>query len=101
MNFLKVFLSCLLAVVVGSILTFLFWLFLLLGVAGSMEKSVVSVKPHSILKIDFADVITDSPSSDPFAGVDFATLRTTRRLPVLKVLRALEAAKADDRIEGV
>ena len=101
MNFLKVFLSCLLAVVVGSILIFLFWLFLLLGVAGSMEKSVVSVKPHSILKIDFADVITDSPSADPFAGVDFATLRTTRRLPLLKVLRALEAAKADDRIEGV
>ena len=44
MNFLKVFLSCLLAVVVGSILIFLFWLFLLLGVAGAMEKSVGSGK---------------------------------------------------------
>ncbi len=101
MNFLKVFLSCLLAVVVGSILTFLFWLFLLLGIAGSMEKSVVSVKPHSILKIDFADVIADSPSADPFADIDFTTFQATRRLPLLKVLRAIEAAKADDRIEGI
>lgn len=101
MNFLKVFLSCLLAVVVGSILTFLFWLFLFLGIAGSMEKQVVSVKQHSILKIDFADVIVDSPSADPFAEIDFRTLQTTRRLPILRVLRAIEAAKADARIEGI
>lgn len=101
MNFLKVFLSCLLAVVVGSILTFLFWLFVLLGIAGSMEKSVVAVKPHSILKIDFAEVIADSPVAEPFAQVDFQTFEVMRRLPLLGVLRAIETAKEDPRIEGI
>lgn len=100
MNFFKVFLSCLLAVVVGSILTFLFWLFLLLGIAGSVESTVV-VKQNSILKIDFADVIADSPSADPFANIDFHTFQTTLRLPLMKVLRAIEAAKDDSRIKGV
>lgn len=100
MNFLKVFLACLLAIVVGSIVTFLFWLFLLLGVAGSME-STVAVQPNSILKIDLAEVIVDSPSVDPFASIDLMTMQTTHRLPLLKVLRAVEAAKADERIKGI
>ncbi|MEG2613005.1 MAG: signal peptide peptidase SppA, partial [Alistipes sp.] len=89
MNFLKIFLAALLAVVVGSILTFLFWLVLFFGVAGSME-SVSTVNSNSILKIDMAEIITDSPSIDPFASIDFATMQTTYRLPLLRVLRSIE-----------
>ena len=65
-----------------------------------MEKTV-AVHAESILKIDFSDVLIDAPSSDPFAGIDFATLRSTRQLPLMKALRALEAAKDDSRIKGI
>lgn len=100
MNFLKTFLAGILAVIVGSFLVFFLWIFILLGIAGSMEKSV-TVHPGSILKIDFSEVLTDSPSTDPFAGIDFATLSTTPQLPLMKALRALEAARDDDRIKGI
>ena len=100
MNFVKTFLAGLLAVVVGTFLVFFFWIFILLGIAGSMEKSVV-VHPESILKIDFSEVLTDAPSSDPLAGIDLMTLQTTRQLSLFKVLRAIEAAGADDRIKGI
>ena len=60
MNFIKTFLAGLLAVVVGTFLVFFLWIFILLGIAGSMEKSVV-VHPESILKIDFSEVLTDAP----------------------------------------
>ena len=80
MNFIKTFLAAILAFVVGSFLVFFLWIFILLGIAGSMEKTV-AVHAESILKIDFSDVLTDAPSSDPFAGIDFATLRSTRQLP--------------------
>ncbi|MEG1405027.1 MAG: S49 family peptidase, partial [Alistipes sp.] len=89
-----------LAIVVGSILTFAFWLMVIFGIAGSMETTT-TVKSNSILKIDMAEVITDSPSIDPFASIDFATMQTTYRLPLLRVLRAVEAAKTDDRIKGI
>ena len=92
MNFIKTFLAAILAFVVGSFLVFFLWIF----IAGSMEKTV-AVHAESILKIDFSDVLTDAPSSDPFAGIDFATLRSTRQLPLMKALRALEAAKDEDR----
>ena len=94
MNFIKTFLAGLLAVVVGTFLVFFLWIFILLGIAGSMEKSV-AVHPESILKIDFSEVLTDAPSSDPLAGLDLMTLQTQRQLPLLKALRALEAARDD------
>ena len=100
MNFIKTFLAAILAFVVGSFLVFFLWIFILLGIAGSMEKTV-AVHAESILKIDFSDVLTDAPSSDPFAGIDFATLRSTRQLPLMKALRSLEAAKDDSRIKGI
>ena len=100
MNFVKTFLAGLLAVIVGTFLVFFLWIFILLGIAGSMEKSVV-VHPESILKIDFSEVLTDAPSSDPLAGIDLMTLQTTRQLSLFKALRAIEAAGADDRIKGI
>ena len=100
MNFIKTFLAAILAFVVGSVLVVFLWIFILLGIAGSMEKSV-AVHPESILKLDFSEVLTDAPSSDPFAGFDFATLQSTRMLPLMKALRALEAAKDDPRVKGI
>ncbi len=100
MKFMKTFLAALLAVVVGSILTFFLWIFILVGVAGSMDKSV-SVHPKSILKIDLSESITDSPSTDPFAGIDVFTLETTKQMSLMKALRAIEAAREDERIDGI
>ena len=100
MNFVKTFLAGLLAVIVGTFLVFFLWIFILLGIAGSMEKSV-AVHPESILNIDFSEVLTDAPSSDPLAGIDLMTLQTTRQLSLFKALRAIEAAGADDRIKGI
>ena len=100
MNFVKTFLAGLLAVVVGTFLVFFLWIFILLGIAGSMDKSV-AVHPESILKIDFSEVLTDAPSSDPLAGIDLMTLQTTRQLSLFKALRAIKAAGADDRIKGI
>lgn len=102
MNFIKTFLAGLLAFFVGSILFFFFWIMLLVGIvamAGSGET--VSVHPSSILKIDLQETLTDSPSMDPFAGIDLLTLQTDRQLTLFKALRAIEAAKDDARIEGI
>ncbi|MBQ9137513.1 MAG: signal peptide peptidase SppA [Alistipes sp.] len=102
MKFSKVFLAALLAVVVGSVVSGLFWLFTFLGIAGSMGSSnAVAVLPNSILKIDLTDNIVDSPAINPFSSMDFTSMSTTRTLPLLKVLRAIESAAADERIKGI
>lgn len=102
MNFIKTFLAGLLAFVVGSVVVFFLWLFAILGIVGSltMEKSV-AVLPESVLKIDFSELLTDSPSTNPLAGIDFTTMETTPQLPLFRALRAIEAAASDPRIKGI
>lgn len=100
MNFWKTFLAGLLAMVAGGVLFFFFGMLLLVAIAGSMEKSV-GIYPETILKIDFSEVVTDAPSTDPLAGIDVMTLQSTPQLSLFKVLRTIETAAADDRIKGI
>ena len=80
--------------------TTLLWIFVLIAIAGSVEKSV-TVQPESILKIDLSEHIVEAPSASPLGGIDLATLRVTPQLTLFKALRAIEAAAADSRIKGI
>ncbi len=100
MKFLKIFLAALLAVVVGGVLSSLLWLFIFIGLAGSMESTTV-VKPNSVLKIDFAEDITDAPSANPLGSIDFNTMTVRENLSLLKVLNTIRAAESDERIKGI
>lgn len=102
MNFAKTFLAAVLAFFVGNVLVSLFWLVLVVGIASLFSSdSSVTVGKESILKIDLSETIVDAPSTDPLAGFDFRTFETQTQLPILKTLRALDAAKEDDRIKGI
>lgn len=105
MNFFKTFLAGVLAFLVGSVLSLVFWIFLL-GMIAAAAASLggggpVNVRPGTILKIDLAEEIVNSPSTDPFASIDWRSMTSTKQLSLLKALRAIEAAKDDDRIEGI
>ena len=100
MKFLKVFLAALLAVVVGGVVSSLLWIFVVIGLAGSMESTTV-VKPESVLVIDLAEDITDAPVTNPLGAIDFNTFTVRKSLSLMQALRSVEAAKDDDRIKGI
>ncbi|MBE6210710.1 MAG: signal peptide peptidase SppA [Rikenellaceae bacterium] len=100
MKFLKVFLAALLAVVVGGVLSSLLWIFIFIGLAGSMESTTV-VKPNSVLVVDLAEDITDAPSANPLGAIDFNTMTIRKQLSLLQVLRSVKAAESDERIKGI
>lgn len=105
MNFFKTFLAGVLAFLVGSFLSVFFWI-LMLGMIAGMAASIggggnVNVRPGSILKIDLSEQIVDAPSTDPLANFNPRTLQSTKQLSLLDALRAIDAAKDDDRIEGI
>ena len=105
MNFFKTFLAGVLAFLVGSFLSVFFWI-LMLGMIAGMAASIggggnVNVRPGSILKIDLSEQIVDAPATDPLANFNPRTLQSTKQLSLLDALRAIDAAKDDDRIEGI
>ena len=101
MKFIRIFLAALLAFVAGSFLCFFLWILVLVGMAGSMSGSVEPVANNSILKIDFSELITDAPSTNPFATIDFTTMQSTPQLSLYSALQAIDAAASDDRIKGI
>ncbi len=100
MKFLKTFLAALLAVVVGGVLSSLLWVFIFVGLAGSLESSTI-VQPNSVLVVDLEEDITDAPSTNPFGAIDFNTFTVRKQLSLLQVLRSIKAAETDDRIKGI
>lgn len=100
MKFFKTFLACLLAVVAASAISSFLWMSMLFGML-SMEGSITTVEEGSVLKIDLAEAITDSPSTDPLAGLDLMSMESMSQLSLMQVMRALEAAATDDRIKGI
>ena len=77
-----------------------------LGMIAGMAASIggsgnVNVRPGSILKIDLSEQIVDAPATDPLANFNPRTLQSTKQLSLLDALRAIDAAKDDDRIEGI
>ncbi|MBQ2392616.1 MAG: signal peptide peptidase SppA [Alistipes sp.] len=101
MKFLNVFLAALLAFVAGTVVLFVLWIALVLGMVGSMSGSAPVVEEQSILKIDLSEVISDAPSTDPMAGLDLMTMQATPQLSLYSALRAIDAAAGDERIKGI
>ena len=101
MKFVNVFLAALLAFVAGTVVLFVLWIALVLGMVGSMSGSAPVVEEQSILKIDLSEMITDAPSTDPMAGLDLMTMQATPQLSLYSALRAIDAAAGDERIKGI
>ena len=101
MNFFKTFLAGVLAFFAASFISSFLWIILLVAMMASLDNGAVVVHKGSILKIDLSEQIVESPSNDPLADFDFMSMQSAKKIPLMKALRALEAAKDDDRIEGI
>lgn len=99
MKFSKIFLAALLAVVAAGFVKAFLWISIFVGLAGAGDT--VTVDRNSILTIDYADIIADAPSTDPFAGIDFMNMTSVGRISLYDALRAIDAAAEDDRIDGI
>ena len=102
MKFGKIFLASLLAVVAGSVLSFIVWIFIFAGMVGSMgETTQATITPQTIVKIDFAENITEAPVKNPMSGFDYQTMTMSKSLNLLKVLQSIELAKNDANVKGL
>lgn len=101
LTFGKVFLASLLAVVAGSVVTVLFWVFLFSGISTIMAPEVKSVPDKAILHINLAESLVDAPSKNPMGTFDLMSMTQTSQLTIYDALRALESAAKDERIEGI
>lgn len=100
-GFFKTFFAALLAMIVVSLLPIL----ILVGVLSSSLPSSESVvvEDGSVLVLDFAESIYDSPRMPTLdlSGLSSGTMEMMQSLTTLQVIEALEAAAADPKIKAL
>lgn len=102
---MKQFFKFMLASFVGTVLTIVITLIVVVGMISSIiamsEQQQVKVKPHSVLQINWKTPITDRSSENPFDGFDFASMKSNKPAGLNDILNNIEKATNDSNIEGI
>lgn len=99
MNFWKTFLAALAAVVVGSGVVFVLSLIFGFSLLASLGGESTMTQKNSVLYIDLAKSVVDSPSVMP--TIDINSLSMEAPITIMQAISALEYAATDPNIEGV
>ena len=99
MNFWKTFLAALAAVVVGSGVVFVLSLIFGFSLLASLGGESTMTQKNSVLYIDLAESVVDSPSVMP--TIDINSLSMEAPITIMQAISALEYAATDPNIEGV
>ena len=103
MKFWKIFWATLLAMVVSSIVSWIVYICLFVGILNNLFKpgDQPVITPQTIVKIDFTESITDAPSKTIMGEFDFSTMTFAQSTHLLKVLMGIESAKYDNNVKGI
>ena len=107
MNFWKIFGVTLLASAVVTLVSWIAFVCLFSGVLDIFNFDLFKlndqpvITSQTIVKIDFAETITDAPSKAVLGEFDINTLTFNQNTHLLKVLKGIEAAKFDNNVKGL
>ncbi len=102
---MKQFFKFMFASIAGTILTFIVIFLFFAGMIASLvamsgDKDV-KVKEHTVLHIDWKAPIMDRSNDNPFEGFDFATMQSNKPVGLNEILKTLEKASTDSKIDGI
>lgn len=101
MKFWKIFVASLLAIVCGTFITIFILFSLGAGALASLGTTQSVTPQNSVLMINFAENISDSPLRYPMSSVDVTSLTYTGNITLREALTAIESASLDPAIKGI
>lgn len=102
---MKQFFKFMFASFAGTLLTilviFLLFAAMISSIIAMSENETVTVKPNSVLQLNWNTPITDRASDNPLEGFDFATMKSNKPAGLNEILKNIDKATKDDNIEGI
>lgn len=99
---MKTFWAALLAFVVANVLLFLLTMMIFASITAFMGGAMPTVKEGSVLHIDLAGGISDSPSESPISSMDlFGGIAFDHSTSLYDALCAIDRAASDPKIKGI
>lgn len=100
-KFSKIFWPAMTAVVAGMVISAIVWLCIGISVMSAFDTEPLKVERNSVLVIDLAEDIVDSPRISALGAFDAQTMSFSAPITLLEALGAIEYAAGDDRIAGI
>lgn len=104
MNFGKTFLACLLAIIVGSAISFIVSMVLFIGTISSLalfSEQKTRIESGSILVIDLSDPIVETTSAFSMSAFDWNSMSVSNPITLYNAVAMIDAAASDPRIKGI
>ncbi|MBI9038416.1 MAG: signal peptide peptidase SppA [Bacteroidales bacterium] len=102
---MKQFFKFMFASMLGTILTFIIFLFIMMGIIASVlsfsKEELVPVPDNCILHLKFDEPILDRSSKNPISLYDFSSMSLKEKLGLNDILKNIEKAKSDPKIRGI
>jgi len=102
---MKQFFKYMFASFAGTLLTIVLIFLVMAGMISSIialsESEKVTVKPHSVLHLNWKSPIKDRSSDNPLESFDFATMESNKSAGLNDILNNIEKASKDSNIDGI
>ncbi len=102
---MKQFFKFMFASFAGTLLTIvivtLFFVIMIAGMVAMTENKEVSIKPNTVLHLNWKTEIKDRSTDNPIEGFDFATMESKKPAGLNNILKNIEKAKKDSNIDGI
>ncbi|HEY9115733.1 MAG TPA: signal peptide peptidase SppA [Bacteroidales bacterium] len=102
---MKQFFKIMFASFFGTLLTILvitiIFVGIIAGIVASAEGDEVTIKPHTILHINWKTEIKDRSNDNPFENFDFASMESNKPIGLNDILKNIEKAASDPNIDGI
>jgi protease-4 len=100
---MKQFFKIALATVVGIFLSWVIFIFLIVGISSvfTSGEEKVTIADNSVLELDLSVGISDMLTDDPFAAFEAFNSDYKKPLDLYTVLQSIEKAKTDPKIKGI
>ncbi|MFN5324720.1 MAG: signal peptide peptidase SppA [Bacteroidota bacterium] len=101
-QFFKTVLASMLGVFLSTILIFLLFLVLVVGIVASTDGGKTGkVEPGTILHIELSGEIAERHSENPFSGINPMSLSLKPKMGLDRILESLDKASRDPNIKGI
>lgn len=101
-QFFKFMLASMAGFFLAGFLMILFLVFLISGIVGGLQDDgKVKISDHSVLQINLEGPIKERANKNPIEDIGFSGIVINRGLGLDDILKSIEEAKTDNRIDGL
>ncbi|HDQ15952.1 MAG TPA: signal peptide peptidase SppA [Bacteroidetes bacterium] len=100
-QFFKFTFASMLGFFLAFVVVFLFFFFMVLGLASFSSKKAPEIKKHNVLCLNLKEDIPDRTPANPFENFDFNLMKVKEKIGLNDILANIKIAKDDKRIKGI